>query len=258
MTMLTPPKPPGELLGDRLRDLGLTQTDAAGRLSITRQYLNGVVNGKYPVTADLLLKVNPLIGTTNDYWVDAERSYNSYVNSPVGKSELLRQKLDDLALNLDVRGNHTLVNHQMETLIESGYLNLGLPLEEAKPRIQPTTYECAVGASGWVEALGSQERRAVNFKKPLKVTRGMMVTLSTQESLPALHRMRVHIVGLTEPWASKFYQAFHPSLIEPGMAGPISFAMLNHGPHDFSLQEGEPVLRISFEYLAQEPEKPVE
>jgi antitoxin HigA-1 len=258
MTMIAQPKPTGELLGDKLREMGLTQTDAAARLSITRQYLNGVVNGKYPVTADLLLKVNPLLSTTNDFWVEAERNYSHYVNSPTGKAELLKQKLDDQALNLDVRGNHTLVNHQMESLLESGYLNLGVSEEEAKQRIQPTTYECAVGASGWVEAMGGQERRAVSFRKPLKVTRGMMVTLSTQESLPILNRLRIHIVGLTEPWASKFYQPFHPGIIEPGMGGPISFAILNHGPHEFALQEGEPVLRIGFEYLAQEPDKPTE
>jgi antitoxin HigA-1 len=248
----------GELLGEKLRELGLTQAEAAGRLSITRQYLNGIVNGKYPVTADLLLKLNPLLGTTNDFWIDAERSHTQYISSPQGRAEILRQQLEDQTLNLDVRGNHTLVNHQMEALIDSSYLSLGIRPDVAKKRIEATTYQCACGASGWVETLGREDKRPVNFSKGLKITRGMMVTLSTQESLATLSRMRVHIIGLTEPWASKFYQPFHSGLIEPGMAGPISFALLNHGPHDFTLQEGDPILRIGFEYLSQEPEAPTE
>jgi deoxycytidine triphosphate deaminase len=143
-------------------------------------------------------------------------------------------------------------------LIESSYLNLGISPETAKSRVEATSYQCACGNSGWVEKIGSDEKQAINFTKGFKITRGMMLTLSTQEALPALSRIRVHLLALTEPWAGKFYQVFHSGIIEPGMAGPIGFAILNHGPHEFVLQEGDPILRISFEYLAQEPEKPTE
>jgi plasmid maintenance system antidote protein VapI len=255
---LTQPRSTGELLGEKLREAGLNQTEAAARLSITRQYLNGIINDKYPVTADLLLKLNPLLGTNNEYWITAEKAHSQYTHSPEGRAEILRQKLEDQTLNLDVRGNHTLVNHQLEALIESTYLNLAISPEKAKSRIEATSYQCACGKSGWIERMGSDEKQAVNFSKGIKITRGMMLTLSTQESLPALSRIRIHLIGLTEPWASKFYQVFHSGIIEPGMAGPISFAILNHGPHEFMLQEGDPILRISFEYLAQEPEKATE
>jgi antitoxin HigA-1 len=252
MTATTPLRA-GDVLSEKLRELSLNQTEAAARLSITRQYLNGIINGKYPLTADLLLKINPLLGTSNEFWAEVERSHASYLASPQGRAEVLRQNLETQALNLDVRGDHTLVNHQIESMIDSGYLNLGIPAEAAKERILPTSYECAVGDAGWVEAAPPQEKRPVSFARGITVSRGMMVTLSTQEVIPALPRVRVHIIGLTQHWASKYCQVFHPGLIEPGMSGAISFAVLNHGSQNFTLKTGEPILRIAFEHLSQEP-----
>jgi plasmid maintenance system antidote protein VapI len=50
-------RPPGEILEEKIKERSLTQAQAADRIGITRQYLNGIINGKYPFTADLGLKL---------------------------------------------------------------------------------------------------------------------------------------------------------------------------------------------------------
>jgi plasmid maintenance system antidote protein VapI len=256
--MTTTPIPTaGEVLGQRLRDIGLSQTEGASQLGITRQYLNGIINGKYPLTSELLLKINPLLQTSNSYWTEVEQKRLQYDTSPVGKADALRRSMEDQSLQLDLRGDHTLVNSEIEALIDSGYLQLGISADLARERIEATTYLCSVGASGWIEAVGGQERRPVSFLgKGITLNRGMIVTLSTQEVLPRLARMRVHVVGLSESWSSTFHQHFHSGIIEPGMAGPISFSIMNHGPYSFTLKTGDPILRIGFEHLSQEPASP--
>ena len=52
MHMKNPPHP-GELIGDNLDELGVTVSDAAKALGISRQQLHNVIGGRYAITAEM-------------------------------------------------------------------------------------------------------------------------------------------------------------------------------------------------------------
>src|SRR5262245_31398378 len=56
------PTHPGELMREILEDAGLSITEAARRMEISRQALHGVLNGSAAVTAEMALRFARLVG----------------------------------------------------------------------------------------------------------------------------------------------------------------------------------------------------
>ncbi len=247
MTTLLP-KSPGEVLGDLIRDKGLNQTEAATKLGISRQYVNSVIKGKYPVTAELRLKLSDLLGTKPEYWAEVQKGWDEYLASPEGRAVKREIAQDELTLNLDIRGGHTLVDHEIEAAVKAEHISIR-PFD--KERLTPTCYLLGFGLRGFVHAGG--EMRQVATRPGFVLGRGQMLTISTQETLALPGRVRAVVHGLAEQWSSRFLQCFHQRVIEPGMNGTVSFSLINLGPSEVEIMEGEACLALSFEYLAQEP-----
>jgi addiction module HigA family antidote len=244
------PKSPGETLGDLIRESGLNQTEAATKLGITRQYLNGVVNAKYPVTAELRLKLSDLLKTKPEFWAEVQKNWDEHLSSPEGRAMKREKDQEELALNLDIRGGHTLVDHEIEAALKAGHLTIE-PFD--RERLNATCYQLGFGVRGFSYLAGSPEPRPVVTKPGFNFKRGQMLTISTRETLVLPGRVRAIVHGLTEMWSDKFVQCFHQRVIEPGMSGSVTFSLINSGPFDLEIMEGEPCLALSFEYLAQEP-----
>jgi addiction module HigA family antidote len=56
MRMKRPPHPGRIIRQECLEPLGLTVTDAAGRLGVTRQNLNNVLNGKSGISPEMAIR----------------------------------------------------------------------------------------------------------------------------------------------------------------------------------------------------------
>ncbi len=64
------PTHPGEVLReDVITPLGLTLTEAARRLGISRKTLSAVVNGKAALTPDLAIRIGKATRTTPESWL---------------------------------------------------------------------------------------------------------------------------------------------------------------------------------------------
>lgn len=74
-----PPVHPGEvLLEEFLKPMGLTQTEAAQRMSIPIVRMNELVNGRRGVTADTALRLAGLLGTTPQFWLNMQAEIDLY------------------------------------------------------------------------------------------------------------------------------------------------------------------------------------
>lgn len=74
--MFNPPHP-GELLKeDVLPDLGITVTEAAQQLSVTRVTLSRIINGKAGISPDMALRLAAWLGTTPDSWLNMQTAYD--------------------------------------------------------------------------------------------------------------------------------------------------------------------------------------
>ncbi len=242
------PKSPGEALGDLIREKGLNQTEAAMKLGITRQYLNSVINNKYPVTAELRLKLTDLLKTRPEFWAEVQKVWDEHLSSPEGRALKRDREQDDLALSFDIRGGHTLVDHEVEAAVKAEHIGIK-PFD--RDRLGSTCYQMSFGLRG--DCYSGTSTRPIVTKPGFTLQRGQMLSISTRESLVLPGRVRAIVHGLTVQWTSQFLQCFHQRVIEPGMSGPVAFSLINSGPYDLEIAEGEPCLALSFEYLAQEP-----
>ena len=75
MEMKNPPHP-GELIGDNLEELGITITDAARGLGITRQQLHNLIAGRSAITPEMAVKLEQALGSTADTWLKMQMNYD--------------------------------------------------------------------------------------------------------------------------------------------------------------------------------------
>lgn len=69
------PSLPGEILKEMYLDpLGLTITDFAGRIGVSRKTVSAIVNGHSPVTVDMALRLSRAFSTTPDLWLNLQRA----------------------------------------------------------------------------------------------------------------------------------------------------------------------------------------
>ncbi len=68
---------PGETLLEILDDRAISQTELARRLGVSLKHVNGVVKGTAPISADLALALEKVIGSTADFWLKREGQYRA-------------------------------------------------------------------------------------------------------------------------------------------------------------------------------------
>lgn len=66
---------PGETILDLLEEKGLTQAEFADRAGFTKKHVNELVKGKSAITADAALRLERVLGSTADFWLNREVRY---------------------------------------------------------------------------------------------------------------------------------------------------------------------------------------
>jgi addiction module HigA family antidote len=75
--MMKNPSHPGDILKRRiLPAAGLTVTEAAKRLQVTRQTLNNVVNRKSGVSPEMAIRLSRAFGSTPEVWLGMQMAYD--------------------------------------------------------------------------------------------------------------------------------------------------------------------------------------
>jgi addiction module HigA family antidote len=76
---------PGFYVSEIVKENGLTHEDFAKRLDITPQNLSLLINGEQSLTFDIAMKLSKMLGTSVEYWLNLQNSYDDLVS--VFKSE---------------------------------------------------------------------------------------------------------------------------------------------------------------------------
>jgi addiction module HigA family antidote len=76
MTMKTPPHPGETVRYDCLEPLGLTVTEGAKALGVTRQALNNLVNGKSGISPEMALRLSKAFGSSPETWLKMQLDYD--------------------------------------------------------------------------------------------------------------------------------------------------------------------------------------
>lgn len=76
------PAHPGEILRELyLTPLGITVTQAASALGVTRKHVSAIVNGRAPVTPDMALRLASAFATEPELWVNMQAQYDLWTVS---------------------------------------------------------------------------------------------------------------------------------------------------------------------------------
>jgi len=86
-----PPIHPGEILReDVLPALGLSISEAARRLGISRQQLHRVLAGTHPITTEMALRIGKFAGNGPGLWLRLQQAYDLWYAEQRMKDELSR------------------------------------------------------------------------------------------------------------------------------------------------------------------------
>jgi len=76
MPMKNPPHPGRSIRNACLAPLGLSVTEGARVLGVSRQALNNVVNGKSGISAEMAIRLTKAFGSTADTWLGMQVAYD--------------------------------------------------------------------------------------------------------------------------------------------------------------------------------------
>ena len=79
MRMHNPPHP-GEVLRELcLEPLGLTVTDAAEALGVSRKTLSAILNGRAGISPEMAIRLSRAFGTSAESWLNQQMQYDLWV-----------------------------------------------------------------------------------------------------------------------------------------------------------------------------------
>ena len=76
MPMKNPPHPGRSIRTVCLEPLGLSVTDGAEVLGVTRQTLNNVINGKSGISPEMAIRISKAFGSTPETWLRMQVAYD--------------------------------------------------------------------------------------------------------------------------------------------------------------------------------------
>jgi addiction module HigA family antidote len=89
MAMKNPPHPGGVVLRLCIEPLGLTITDAAAALGVTRTTLSELVNGKRGISPEMAVRISKVFGGSAQSWIVQQAQYE-LAQIPVSRMKLKR------------------------------------------------------------------------------------------------------------------------------------------------------------------------
>jgi addiction module HigA family antidote len=92
------PVHPGRIVWhDCLEPLGLSVTEAARVLGVTRQSLNNIVSGKSGISAEMAIRLTKAFGSTADTWLRMQLAYDlATARKNESKIKVRRQHVEEL------------------------------------------------------------------------------------------------------------------------------------------------------------------
>ncbi|MFQ5544296.1 MAG: HigA family addiction module antitoxin, partial [Nitrospiria bacterium] len=91
MSKFGDPIHPGEILADELEFIGITAASLAEKVGVPKNRMYQIINGDRSLTADTALRLGQFFGTTPDFWLNLQKSY---------ELDIVRRKTGDSIKNI--------------------------------------------------------------------------------------------------------------------------------------------------------------
>ena len=94
-----PPIHPGEiLLEEFMKPYGMTQTDIAKRIGVSRKHISELVNGRKGISTDIALRLSRLFGTSPELWLKGQLAWDVW-HAIHGESACKLEAIEPVAIS---------------------------------------------------------------------------------------------------------------------------------------------------------------
>jgi antitoxin HigA-1 len=76
MAAMKNPPHPGQMIGDSLKELGVSISSAAKGLGVTRQQLHNLIAGRCAIMPEMAVRLEKALGSTADAWLRLQANYD--------------------------------------------------------------------------------------------------------------------------------------------------------------------------------------
>ncbi len=83
---------PGYYIKEIIEESGLSQKDFAKRLDTTPKNLSILVRGEQSLSIDIAMKLSRMLGTSVDYWLNLQKSYDALIAEFESSKELEQEE----------------------------------------------------------------------------------------------------------------------------------------------------------------------
>jgi antitoxin HigA-1 len=88
-----PPVHPGEIIReDVLPSLGISISEAARQIGVSRQQLHRILACTHPISTEMALRIGKFVGNGPELWLRMQQAYDLWVTEKQIKNELLKIK----------------------------------------------------------------------------------------------------------------------------------------------------------------------
>ncbi len=86
MYVTRPPIHPGEILGDELKEIGISANELARKIDAPQNRISQIIAGKRSITGDTALRLGHWFRNSSEFWLNLQASYDLRVaRQAVGK-----------------------------------------------------------------------------------------------------------------------------------------------------------------------------
>lgn len=83
-----PPVHPGEILREELDELGMSANSLAAKLGVPGNRISAILIGQRGITADTALRLSRYLGTTAEFWMNLQKTYELRVAKEAAGKEI--------------------------------------------------------------------------------------------------------------------------------------------------------------------------
>lgn len=85
------PVHPGEVLRDELDELGMSAKGLAEALAVPANRISAILKGQRGVTADTALRLSRYLGTSPEFWLNLQKTYELHMARIEGGREIAKR-----------------------------------------------------------------------------------------------------------------------------------------------------------------------
>ncbi len=248
--MTTPaPVHPGEALRELLDERGISQSQAAQSLGLSRGHLNSIINGHNPISAELKLKLQDFLNVPPQHWTRLQERQDAFAATPEGHAHFQTAKRREFLDQLHLRAQTRLDRDFLRAALDCGWLGI-----DSLAPAQLTRSGCwlTLGLRGLVTRLkdptAHPQETEVLLKPRFELPPGAVLSVLTHEKIRLPEGLEMRVSTFADAFCAAELSLRCRTHFEDGLNAPLSLQIVNDSGRPQTLRFQDPAVHAQFEF----------